>query len=121
MEKTSIDILLPLSKATVTLFEYLSTGEIRQIQKEILKDQKVNLNNDNNNIDLDAINLTSILDQQDQALKYLLKEIRTEDGKIVEDPHKFIYDLKNDDGQLVYSKVTEILSGSKLTSEDKKK
>lgn len=118
MERPTTEVVLKTGERVI-LFEYLSLGETREIQKTILKDQRVDMSSQE--INLRDLPISALLEQQDQALRFLLKQVISPEGTVIEEPLAYLLQLRPDIGQVVFNKATEILSSSGLSLEDKKK
>ena len=104
----------------VVLYTYLSIGELRIIQKELVGSKKIKAT-DTDVADLEDFDMGDLLDQQDQAMEFLVKEVKTEEGEVVLNPQSFIFQLDPKDGQALYDEVNRIFQESSLSSVDKKK
>jgi len=125
MERPTIEITLPDSGARVVLNKNLTNGEYRQIQKGLVKHIKINPNQvdpdkEGSGIDIGEIPAELAFEQQDLALKYLVKEVWIGENQIT-DVDKFVFDLSLEDGEVLYNKINELDASSKLSKEAKKK
>lgn len=121
MERQTINLILPESKAKVILYTYISNGQFRQIQKELFKDIKAPSDPAEIKKVLANMSASRGFDQQDIALRFLIKEAFYKDGKKVENIDEFLFDLRVTDGNILYDKVREALEESNLKPELKKK
>lgn len=130
MDRPTIDLLLPESKATVTLYQYVSHGQYKELQRQLIKGTKIDLSKlgddkeKNAEILKDAvkdIDTEIALDQEMLLQKYLIKEVHLEDGAIVPDPILFVFNLTIADGNVLQAKLSEIEESSNLSAQGKKK
>jgi len=132
MEKPTIEITLPKSKAKVVLYQYLSHGQFSELQRSLLSNVSVDvskLTNDENknkeviNDAMKSIPATVSFDEYELLQRFLIKEILLEDGTVIpgEKSNKFVYDLPIADGQFLQGKLEKIQEESSLSVEDKKK
>lgn len=119
MERPTKQITLPDSGALVTLYESLTYGDYRKIQRALTDSVKISYN-EGEKPRVDEIPASIMMDQSEMTVKFLVKEV-TLDKVIVNDLDKFIYDLSINDGDLLYKTVEELTGGSVLSKEDKKK
>lgn len=117
MNRQTIDIELPDSRARVSLYEYLTNGESRSIKRIALSSFRYEVKGGESVQNFPA---EVTLDMQDKALSFLIKEIYIGDIKI-EDVSSFVNDLTENDGRILYDKVDEITKASTLSPEQKKK
>lgn len=126
-ERTTIELSLPDSGATVFMYETLTIGDSRKIQRTMMSEIKMDITADveggdnKGSVTSDKISGAIVMDQQEAVLKLLIHKIVDKDGKTVENIEDFIYNLSLKDGRLVYKKVEDIDAGSTLSVSDKKK
>lgn len=118
----TINIELSQTKLIVELYEFLTTGETRKIQK-ILLDSNVDLNNQDKTVDSKKARV--FLDMQDQAVTFLVKSVKKQTDQSVEslqvgDLFEWVSNLPNEDGKQIYDKVTDIINVSMLSDDAKK-
>ncbi len=119
MDRPTTEIILPISGAKVILYEFLTTFQDREIKKIALK--TVSFNNETGSVNS---NVTGefLSEAEDLALGFLIKEIQPVGAEPITDGFvDYIGGLHKEDGDVVYTKVNKITSGSKLSPEDKKK
>lgn len=126
MEKPTIEFVLPDCGAKVVMYAFVSGGDYREMQKFLLNSIQVDVNaatgsRDMKDIRVDKLSGTITMEQEEMALKYLLKEIFTTEGNKVDDMLKFIYDCSIEDSDFVFAKANEVTLKSRLSSETKKK
>lgn len=124
MERPTEVIQLPDSGANVTIYTYITGGQSRDLQKALLKGVNININEaskDPKNLDLGEIPALIALEQEDMALNFLVKSIALQDGTIVTDIPKFVYDLTENDDKILRDRINTLTSASKLSEEVKKK
>lgn len=100
-------IKLPVSGKEVVVYNYLTTGENRQVQKAMVRGTKVNPESGR----VDDIDGAVLFDVQDLAMSFLIKDFNKEE----------IDSLVIEDGDFLYAKVQEITTNSSLTLDSKKK
>src|SRR5882672_3016462 len=117
MERPTLELLLPQSKAKVVLYKYLSNGQFNDIQKSLLSNVKINMSDlsddDAKNAEVLKKSMNDIpanlaFNQGELLQKFIIKEIYNEDGTIVltESIVQFVYDLPISDGQLLQAELT---------------
>ena len=131
MERPTIELLLPISGARVVLYQYMTTGQFRDLQKALVKDVQFDLSKlDPNEKDQEktakSVEIKSIspvigYEQEEMVLKFLVKEIIAKEGNTITDITAFVYDLPRSDGDLLYKKINELENQSSLSEEAKKK
>ena len=131
MERPTIELLLPISGARVVLYQYMTTGQFRDLQKALVKDVQFDLSKlDPNEKDQEktakSVEIKSIspvigYEQEEMVLKFLVKEIIAKEGNTITDITAFVYDLPRSDGDLLYKKINELENKSSLSEEAKKK
>jgi len=132
MERPTLELLLPQSKAKVVLYKYLSNGQFNDIQKSLLSNVKINMSDlsddDAKNAEVLKKSMNDIpanlaFNQGELLQKFIIKEIYNEDGTIVltESIVQFVYDLPISDGQLLQAELTRIEKESNLSAQAKKK
>lgn len=99
-------ITLPSGKEFV-IYNYLTGGENRQLQKILLGSATINPNTK----EISNIPGSVIFDSQELALSFLIKDFNKTE----------VDNLSQDDSDFLYSKVDEITKNSKLENESKKK
>ena len=116
------DLTLPECKAKVVMYQFLTGGQLRDIQKIFA-----------NEIGFDPIKgksqeLTTLvkgsvlLDAQEKALLLSVKSINLEDGTVVDNISDFIYQLSPADSNLLYERANALIGEkSALDPESKKK
>lgn len=120
MQRPTITITLPKSKSVVTIYEFLTTKENRDIQKRVLSSMKVSFDaaNDAKIQDLSA---DATFELQEIALGYLIVSIIDESGVVATDIRAYVGELPASDGDVLYAKLNEVTTKSSLDSEGKKK
>ena len=116
------DLTLPDCKAKVVMYQFLTGGQLRDIQKVFA-----------NEIGFDPIKGKSqeiktlvkgsvLLDAQDKALMLCVKSITLENGTPVENISNFIYELSPADSDFLYERANALIGEkSALDPEAKKK
>lgn len=120
MNRPTTELILPELKAKVTFYTYLNISEFRQLQRSILKGVTIDPSKPEGE-NVSEIPADLIYEQQDLALKFLIKEIHTKEGKLVSDIKQFTDNLSLKDGELLYNEINKINRSSDLTPEAKKK
>lgn len=119
MERKTIELILPESKAKVVLYEFLTGGDFRAIQKKLLGSTNISLQDVKAPNDISG---AALMDADDFTAKILIKSIAIGDGpEEVTDVDKFVYNLSIIDSNTLFEKVREISNASNLSSEAKKK
>lgn len=121
MERPTTELILPVSKAKVVLFTYLTNGEYKNLQRELFKSIQIDPNVPMEEQKVEKLSATLALDQTEFATKYLVKEIFNEDGTKVENVDDFIFNLRIEDGNVLSDKVRELDDSSRLSEKAKKK
>lgn len=123
MDRSTLTITLPKSKATVCLYEYLTNGDFRQIQSKMLESVKINIKEaqDNPQNTMSEIPANIAIVNQDTVTKLLIKSITDAEGNVVTDLDQFIYNLTIEDGRELYRVTEEISQKSQLDETSKKK
>lgn len=123
MDRSTVTITLPKSKAIVCLYEYLTNGDFRQIQSKMLESVKINIKEaqDNPQNTISEIPANVAIVNQDTVVKLLIKNITDAEGNVVTDPDQFIYNLTIEDGRELYRVTEEISQKSQLDETSKKK
>lgn len=117
MDRPTTEIILPNSGATVVLYTYLTTFADREIKNVALKNVKFSGGAVNSDVTGEFLS-----EAEDVALKHLVKEIRPKEGDVVTEGFlEYIGNLHSEDGDVIYTRINEITSKSKLSPEDKKK
>lgn len=112
-----LDIKLPITGVTVKLNQWLTTGQSRELQKILLEGGQFNPQTQQ----LENLNSATFLQMQDRAAEFLLRGYI--DGNGTEQPAnlEWLGNLPQDDGSLVYDKISELINRSGLNEEAKKK
>lgn len=123
--RPTIELQLPECGATVLLFTFLTNGQLRDIQRKTLAGVKVQVKQgegEETNINMGELPAEIVYEAQDLTLDFLVKEIRTQEGTVIENKKEFIYNLSKTDGDLLYSKADEVSKpGATTLSEAAKK
>lgn len=119
----SVEVTLPITKLVIEFSEYLTTGQSRELQRLLLR----------TDIPLDKMGLKGVsgskaegfIDMQDRAFEFLFKKAyEIKDGVKVEieteNQIEFVSSLPMEDGNLLYSKVSDLMNGSRLDKDAKK-
>lgn len=113
-----LELKLPTSQQTVSLRKWLSIGQSRLLQKIVLKGGSVNPQEGT----IGNVPAEVFLEMQDKAAELLINQIRNQDGSIVtDDVANWLFNLPQEDGNLIYDKLNEIISNSNLSDDSKKK
>jgi len=111
-----LEVQLPVSGYTVVIYQYLTTGESRELQKIMLEGGTFNPEAGK----IENMPVDTFLKMQDKAAEFLIKEIKNKDGASQPFSFEWLYNLPVTDGNLVYDKINEITGASTLTPEGKK-
>lgn len=98
---------LPITGKEVVVYNYLTGGESRQLQRLILGGASI----DPQTRTVSPISGSIIFDSQELAVSFLVKGYNKEE----------IDNLPGDDSDFLYAKIDEITQKSKLSDESKKK
>jgi len=94
---------LPKTGYKVVLYEYLTIGQSREFQKIALSKGEYNVEEKKmNKVPVDAF-----LEMQDKAAEFLIKEVIAKDGATQPFTKEWLYDLPQEDGNLLYATITE--------------
>lgn len=120
MQET-ITLVLPFTKAEVTVKGYLTTGQSRELQKVLLSKGILG----ENGVDVKNVSPEAALDMQDKAAELLIKSVKNPNGETTDfsgtDVQAWLYDLPVADGNFLYEEINKIISATNLTEEAKKK
>jgi hypothetical protein len=96
---------------------FLTIGQTRDVQAIMLEqgDFDVEIGK------LKKVPVKAYMQVQDKAADFLIKEIKKKDGTVVPYTKEWLYNLSPEDGNKVYTKVSEIFASSNLSNESKKK
>lgn len=122
-ERPTIEIVLPLAKARVILYQYLRNGDFRNIQRRLadtIKFKVETLEPGQKPTPPEFSGGAAIM-EQDYTLELLTKEIIDAAGNPVTNIADFYYNIRREDGDLLYAKANELNAASRLTDESKKK
>ncbi len=107
---------LTLANGNVVVFyDYLTTGEFKQLQKTLFETGKFNAATSQ----VDNISLIVFMDYQDKAAKFLIKEIKINDVPQAYTESWLDY-LPRDIGEEVYTEIRKLTGVSTLSQEEKK-
>jgi hypothetical protein len=59
---------------------------------------------------MDNLSAEAILEVQDKAAEFLVKEVKNKGGETTPFNKEWIYNLPIEDGNLIYNKVTELMN-----------
>jgi hypothetical protein len=127
MDRPTVELLLPETKAKVTLYQFVSNGQFKEIQAMFVSGVNVDLSSagdEDKNVlaeGMKSVPASIAFDQQKLLAKFLIKQINLEDGTPVENMEQFVYDLSIADGQVLDEKINEIQESSNLSMKAKKK
>ena len=117
--RSILTINLPITKCVVKIYDSLSIGESRQLQKLLMR-ASISLTGTE---EVNSTHAIKFLDMQDEAFGFLFVEAFNEDKTKITDidnPLKFLNDLPNDDGELIYHKISDVINHSNKIKEEKK-
>lgn len=115
----TINVTLPQTKQVVTFKKFLTTGQSRELQRIIASKTKISPSKTGEGA-IQDISVDVIFDTQDKSAEFLIVDIK--DGeKTLLYTKEWLDELPVNDGQLVYSTLDGISSGSQLNEEAKKK
>lgn len=122
-ERPTVEIVLPYSKAKVMLFEYLRNGDFRLIQRRLADTIKFKIEKpvEGEKPKVPEFSGGAAVLEQDYTLELLTQKILGKDGVEVKDVAGFYYNIRKEDGEVLYAKVNELTEGSYLSEERKKK
>ncbi|HLA88482.1 MAG TPA: hypothetical protein VJL10_10695 [Anaerolineales bacterium] len=101
---------------TIVFYDYLTTGESRELQKLLLSSGKFNTETSK----IEDISMTSFLDIQDKSAAYVIKEIKIAGAEGTPFNQEWLNGLPVNLGNAVYEEINRITQVSQLTSEEKK-
>ena len=124
--RPTIEFTLPDSQARVVMYSFFRGGDYRELQKELLKTIQIDINpaRESKNVEdakIDKVSGSITLQQEELALRYLIKEIIKVGGEKVVDIADFVYNCSIEDNEFVYDKADEVTRKSRLSAESKKK
>lgn len=101
----------------VVFYDYLTTGESRELQKLLLASGKFNTDTSK----IEDISIASFLDIQDKTAIFVIKELKIGGGDepVVFD-QEWLNNLPVETGNVVYEEVNRISQVSQLKPEEKK-
>lgn len=121
-QRPTIMITLPRTKAKVTLYEYLTVRDNREIKKTLLKDMQIEVDSEGKQKqETHSFSGALGVDMQAETYAHLVKEIVTESGEVVSDIRAFIDDLPSEDGDVLFAEADRLTDDSNLSPERKKK
>lgn len=112
-------LVLPITKYTMELYEFLTTGETRKIQLLLANS---GMSDSQNNPD-QGKNVKTFYEMQDTAVPFLIKHIfkdQSDTPESIGDIFDFVGNLPNEDGNVLYTAITNIINASMLTDDSKK-
>ena len=120
MQRPTITITLPKSKSVVTIYEFLTTKENRDIQKRVLASMKVTFDAASE-AKIQDLSADATFELQELALSYLIVSIVDAEGVTAPDVKAYVDELPASDGDILYAKLNEVTTKSSLDAEGKKK
>lgn len=126
MDKPTIELILPDSTAKVVLYQYISSGQFKELQKVFMKNIKLDMSKETDSEDFVKESMKDIpaeimLDQEEILHNFLIKEVFDKEGNAIQDIKGFVFDLTINDGQVLSNKLLEIEKNSNHTEISKKK
>ncbi len=100
----------------VVFYDYITTGEAREIQKLLIEGGKFNAETGK----IEDLSVGSFLSVQDKSASYVIKGVKVGGGEIVAFLQEWLNNLPVGIGNTVYDEVNRITQVSQL-SPDKKK
>ena len=100
------ELELPKTGAKVVLYEYLTIGQSRELQRILMAKGSFNVETSK----MDNLSTEAILDVQDKAAEFLVKEVKTKAGETIPFSQDWLYNLPIEDGNLIYNKITELMN-----------
>ena len=119
----SVKITLPVSGLVIEFSEYLTTGQSRELQRLLLRTDiplsKIK------EAEISGSKAEGFLDMQDKALEFLFRSAKKNENETivpveVSNILEFTNSLPMEDGNVIYEKVGDIMSGSRLDKDAKK-
>ena len=108
---------LKLSSGDIVVFyDYLTTGESRQLQKLLLAGGKFNAETGK----IEDLPIDQFLDIQDKSAESVIKEVKVGDADAVAFSQDWLNSLPVEVGNEVYEEVNRITQVSNLAKEEKK-
>ena len=109
---------LPKTGHKVSISSYLTTGQSRELQVLMFGEGSFDTATER----FTGLTGQSFLAYQDKAAEFLIKEVKNSEGVVIPYTKEWHHNLPAEDGNLIYSKVTEIATSSLgLPVERKKK
>lgn len=119
MDRPTTEIILPISGNRVVFYEFLTTGQFREIKNLSFKDIKFS---PTGSVAGEGISANFIVEGEVLAFRGLVKEVFDKDDKKIEgDLYEYTNELHYKDGQAIYDKINELTRDSDLSPESKKK
>lgn len=107
---------ITLSNGSIVVFyDYITTGESRELQKMLLEKGKFNSETGK----IDDLPLAAFLESQDKGASYLIKEVKIGD-EVVPFTNEWLNGLPVDIGNAVFDEVNKLTQFSQLTQDQKK-
>lgn len=100
----------------IVFFDYLTTGESRELQKLLLSSGRF----DTETQKIEDLSVSSFLDIQDKAASFVIKEIKPEEGEAAPFSQDWLNNLPVDLGDIVYEEINRLTQVSQLAQEEKK-
>ena len=117
MERQTIELILPESNAKVILYEFLTGGDFRAIQKKLLESTSINIKDVKAPKDISG---AAIMEADDFTARLAVKSI-TDSDKPISDIETFMYNLSIKDSSVLFEQVRKISTASNLSIAAKKK
>lgn len=125
MDRPTDELVLPNSQAKLVFYQKLQLFESRQVQKKLLEYMKIKVTDDAEEMEKAIKDLTlpasAMLELQEVALGFLLKEIYAQDGTKVTNHREFLNGLDETDADALFAKIDQLTNKSNLSPEAKKK
>ena len=122
MAENNLKIAIPthelkLSSGDIVVFyDYLTTGESRQLQKLLLAGGKFNAETGK----IEDLPIDQFLDIQDKSAESVIKEVKVAEADAVDFSQDWLNSLPVEVGNEVYEEVNRITQVSNLAKEEKK-
>lgn len=118
--RPTVDVVLPGSKIKVTIYTFLTAREDREIQKVAAAGMHLQSDPKLQSSQVHEITGLSIMDMEDLACKFLLKEAKKEDGTDIA-VDTLMDAIDREDGVFLYKTINTYMGLSRHTEDSKKK
>ena len=100
------ELELPKTGCKVIFNKFLTIGQSRELQRILMAKGSFNTETSK----MENMSADSILEVQDKAAEFLVKEIKIKSGEVMPFNKEWLFNLPVEDGNLVYNKIVEIMN-----------